>query len=126
MMRPQQTSPLSIPHSLLSPITPNSPVHPDGLIPPAWVHKHREILPSVFVGFYDLWHKSLDNSLNEKDDLPLILQEPLGSSEPIEKEKDANLVMEINEKRKSLYERGIKFAAVILLRPQHLGVCAFK
>ncbi|RHZ80693.1 hypothetical protein Glove_132g6 [Diversispora epigaea] len=132
MVRPQQIPPISIPHSSLSPLNPNSPVYPDGLIPPAWVHKHREILPSVFVGFYDLWHKSLDikldikldvkldNLLNEKDDPSLVLQEPLGTSEPIEKEKDLNLAMEINEKRKSLYERGIKFAVVILLRPQHL------
>ncbi|CAG8465752.1 3204_t:CDS:10 [Diversispora eburnea] len=128
MVRPQQIPPISNPHSSLSPLNPNSPVYPDGLIPPAWVHKHREILPSVFVGFYDLWHKSLDikldvesdNLLNEKDDSSSILQEPLGTSEPIEKEKDLNLGLEINEKRKSLYERGIKFAVVILLRSQHL------
>ncbi|CAG8535127.1 12219_t:CDS:2 [Acaulospora colombiana] len=119
-MRPSQTPHHStIPaHSPLSPYTPGSPVHPDGLIPAIWVRKHREIIPSVVVGFYDLWHRSMVTTTKEKDELTL--QEPLGSLEPIEKEKDSNLALEINEKRKSLHERGIRFAAVIILRTQHM------
>ncbi|CAG8557135.1 1723_t:CDS:10 [Racocetra persica] len=121
MMRspqPSHHSTMTIPHSPLSPLTPGSPVFPDGLIPPPWVHKHREMLPSVVVGFYDLWHRSMGGTLKEKDE-SLTSSELLGSIEPIEKEKDGNLALEINEKRKSLHERGIRFAAVILLKAQH-------
>ncbi|CAG8514102.1 18433_t:CDS:10 [Dentiscutata erythropus] len=112
IMRPQQPSHHSatnIPHSSFSPLTPGSPVYPDGLIPPIWVHKHRELLPSVVVGFYDLEHRSMSGSIKEKDESS---PELLGSAEP-------NLALEINEKRKYLHERGIRFAAVIILNAQH-------
>ncbi|CAG8556735.1 2174_t:CDS:10, partial [Cetraspora pellucida] len=116
--QPSHHSTTTIPHSPLSPLTPGSPVFPDGLIPPAWVRKHREMLPSVVVGFYDLWHRSMGGSIKEKDE-SMTSPELFGSIEPIEKEKDGILALEINEKRKSLYERGIRFAAVILLKAQH-------
>ncbi|CAG8773545.1 17202_t:CDS:2, partial [Acaulospora morrowiae] len=95
VMRPSQTphhSTISA-HSPLSPYTPGSPVYPDGFIPTIWVRKHREVLPSVVVGFYDLWHRSMGTTTKERDEF-----EPLGSQEPIEKEKDSNLALEINEK----------------------------
>ncbi|KAF0525068.1 Gryzun, putative trafficking through golgi-domain-containing protein [Gigaspora margarita] len=122
MMRPQQPShhsAMNITHSSLSPLTPGSPVYPDGLIPPIWVRRHHVLLPSVVVGFYDLWHRSMSGSIKEKDESTITPSEMLGSAEPIEKEKDGNLAMEINEKRKYLHERGIRFAAVIILNAQH-------
>ena len=97
MRPPAQTHHPNMPvaHSPLSPLTQGSPVHPDGLIPPIWVRKHREILPSIVVGFYDLWYRP--DPIQEKDEITV--QEPLGTTEPIEREKDYNLAMEINEKR---------------------------
>ncbi|CAJ0760342.1 3355_t:CDS:10 [Entrophospora sp. SA101] len=88
-------------HSSLSPHTPGSPVHPDGLIPQLWVRRHREILPCVVVGFYDLCKQD---------------EGQLGFNENPEKERDHALAIEINEKRKSLIDRGIKFAAVIVIK----------
>lgn len=96
--QPSHHSTMIIPHSPISPLTPGSPVFPDGLIPPAWVRKHREILPSVVVGFYDLWHRSMGGTMKEKDE-SITSPELFGSIESIEKEKDVNLASEINEKR---------------------------
>src|SRR4051794_30149023 len=106
MMRPPaQTHHPNMPiaHSPISPLTPGSPVNPDGLIPPIWVRKHREILPSVVIGFYDLWHHTSPDPIQEKEEIASV-QEPLGTIEPIEKEKDYNLALEINEKRFVLYK----------------------
>jgi trafficking protein particle complex subunit 11 len=101
MMRPPaQVHHPSMPvsHSHISPLTPGSPVHPDGLIPPMWVRKHREIQPSVVIGFYDLWNHTSPDPIQEKEET-VSVQEPLGTTEPIEKEKDYNLALEINERR---------------------------
>ena len=38
-------------HSPLSPLTPTSPLYPDGLIAPIWIRKHTTLVPSVFVLF---------------------------------------------------------------------------
>ncbi|CAG8550412.1 7506_t:CDS:10 [Funneliformis caledonium] len=122
MMRPPaQTHHPNMPiaHSPLSPLTQGSPVYPDGLIPPIWVRKHREILPSVVVGFYELWHRSSSDPIQEKEEI-IPAPEPQGTAESIEREKDYNLAMEMNERRKSLHERGIKFSAVILLKTQNM------
>ncbi|PKC06517.1 hypothetical protein RhiirA5_419462 [Rhizophagus irregularis] len=110
MRPPAQTQHLNMPiaHSAISPLTSGSPVHPDGLIPPIWVRKHREILPSVVVGFYDLWHHTSPDSIQEKEEISSTQE---GTSESMDKEKDYILAMEINERRKSLLERGIKFSA---------------
>ncbi|CAG8608368.1 423_t:CDS:10, partial [Paraglomus occultum] len=107
-------------HSSLSPMTPDSPLYPDGLITPIWVKKHREVAPSVVVGFYDLWEWSMGGvSIDEKEKLPHV-PEPLGNINPIEREKDTDLVAEINERKKTIIDRGIKFTVVILLRSQHV------
>ncbi|GJJ08598.1 hypothetical protein Clacol_002817 [Clathrus columnatus] len=50
-------------HSPLSPLTPSSPLFPDGLIAPIWTKKHTELLPSVFVLFLRLFeHPQFHNT----------------------------------------------------------------
>ncbi|GBC06239.1 hypothetical protein RclHR1_06700003 [Rhizophagus clarus] len=119
MRPPAQTHHPNMPvaHSPISPLTSGSPVHPDGLIPPIWVKKHREVLPSVVVGFYELWHHSSPEPINEKEEISPTQE---GTIESMDKEKDYILAMEINERRKSLLERGIKFSAVMLLKTQNI------
>ncbi|CAI2164898.1 20189_t:CDS:10 [Funneliformis geosporum] len=117
MMRPpaQTHNPnMPIAHSPLSPLTQGSPAYPDGLIPPIWVRKHREILPSVVVGFYELWYRSSSDPIQEKEEIT-----PVSETPATVESMDYNLGMEINERRKSLHERGIKFSAVILLKVQN-------
>ncbi|KAJ3393816.1 hypothetical protein HDU92_007453 [Lobulomyces angularis] len=84
-------------HSTLSPLTPSSPLYPDGLISTLWLIKHRELSPSVVVGFFDLF---------EKD----------GLSAEMERERDIILCSDINERRRAITDRGIKFAVVLILK----------
>nr|KAJ3420602.1 hypothetical protein HK105_005482 [Polyrhizophydium stewartii] len=77
--------------SPLSPLNPASPMFPDGIISPLWVGRHRDVLPAVVVGFYELW-ESVD---------PSSRRDPLGAQQvsSLERDRDLLLVNEINEKR---------------------------
>ena len=50
----QGSSPVPRPilHSALSPLSPGSPVFPDGLLDPKWVEKHQDLVPSAYISFY--------------------------------------------------------------------------
>ncbi|KAI0907835.1 Gryzun, putative trafficking through golgi-domain-containing protein [Ustulina deusta] len=41
-------------HSPFSPLSPGSTLYPDGLIDTQWLHKHQNLLPSVYLCFYSL------------------------------------------------------------------------
>ena len=41
-------------HSPLSPLTPSSPLYPDGIITPLWIAKHQNQLPSALLVFFTL------------------------------------------------------------------------
>lgn len=89
-------------HSPISPLSPSSPLYPDGIMAPIWIRKHREMVPSVFVLVLRLGeHSSLS---------------PLDSARKEEEErtKDAELVREVVERKRSTVERGIKLAVVLL------------
>lgn len=53
-------------HSPLSPLTPDSPLYPDGIMTTMWIRKHRDIIPSVFVSLYEL--KSDEKPYNISDE----------------------------------------------------------
>jgi hypothetical protein len=82
------------PHSNLSPLSPDSPLFPDGLMTPLWIKKHLH-LPSVVVGFYDLWDWHTEPG-TKRETGPLASQVMI---DPVERENDANLASEINSKR---------------------------
>ncbi|CAG8498132.1 7467_t:CDS:10 [Ambispora gerdemannii] len=127
---------MPVPHSPLSPLTPGSPLHPDGLISPIWIRKHRENVPAVAVGFYELWDWSslstitggisvgqISERLDEKgggNGVSSSMHEPSDTSDNTEKERDGQLAAEISERRKTIQDRGIKFAAVVILKQQHI------
>jgi len=52
-------------HSTLSPLSPNSPLYPDGIITPLWITKHQHRLPSVLVSFYNLIADQNSSSLED-------------------------------------------------------------
>ncbi|KAI9306763.1 Foie gras liver health family 1-domain-containing protein [Cunninghamella echinulata] len=102
-------------HSTLSPLSPESPLYSDGIMSPLWIKKHLN-LPSVIVGCYDLWDWSQEPGSPIR---PRRETGPLSSHiliDPTEREKDTLLAHEINDKRKYYQEKGIKFAAIILLK----------
>ncbi|TQS35849.1 hypothetical protein Golomagni_03718 [Golovinomyces magnicellulatus] len=39
-------------HSILSPLSPESALYPDGLIDAKWIEKHQELVPCVLISFY--------------------------------------------------------------------------
>ena len=77
-------------HSPLSPLSPGSPIFPDGLFTPLWVSKHQQQVPCLFLAFFDI---AADDS-----------------------SKDEAIKADINIIRTSLSRSGFKtrFAAVLL------------
>ncbi|KAI9367705.1 Gryzun, putative trafficking through golgi-domain-containing protein [Aspergillus egyptiacus] len=39
-------------HSPISPLTPNSPTFPDGVMTPLWIAKHQELVPAAVINFF--------------------------------------------------------------------------
>jgi hypothetical protein len=39
-------------HSPISPLSPGSPIYPDGVITPSWITKHQDLLPSTIISFF--------------------------------------------------------------------------
>lgn len=86
------------PHSNLSPLSSESPLHPDGCMTSLWVKKQLET-PSVVVGFYDLWDWGNEHGGASR---PKRETGPLASHiliDPTEREKDTALAQEINDRR---------------------------
>ncbi|KII95624.1 hypothetical protein PLICRDRAFT_662357 [Plicaturopsis crispa FD-325 SS-3] len=98
-------------HSPLSPLTPSSPLHPDGLIAPIWIRKHTTLVPSVFVLFLNLFELPPHNPRSPLD-APDPDRERERESE--ERRKDAELSAEIAQRKKSTNERGIKLTVVLM------------
>ncbi|KIW91250.1 uncharacterized protein Z519_08146 [Cladophialophora bantiana CBS 173.52] len=52
-------------HSPLSPLTPSSPLYPDGIISPLWITKHQSRLPCAFLTFFTLGSDPNTSSLQD-------------------------------------------------------------
>lgn len=52
-------------HSPLSPLTPSSPLYPDGLFSPLWILKHQSRLPCAFITFLSLVSDPNTSSLED-------------------------------------------------------------
>lgn len=46
-------------------MTPSSPLYPDGLVTPLWIHKHQHRLPAVFIPFFSLSAEPNTSSLRD-------------------------------------------------------------
>ncbi|KAI8364823.1 Gryzun, putative trafficking through golgi-domain-containing protein [Choanephora cucurbitarum] len=111
-MLPQKPTPstpnLPPPHSNLSPLSNDSPLYPDGIMTPLWIKKHL-YLPSAVVGFYDMFA----GSQAKRETGPLASQVLI---DPLDREHDMQLAAEINNRRKYFQEKGVRFAAVVMLK----------
>lgn len=104
-------------HSPLSPLTPSSPLYPDGLIAPVWIRKHAELVPSVFVLFLRLFETPARGP-----GVSPLGDEVLASAErEREKEADDALIKEIADRRQWLNDRGIKLTVVLMASAATLG-----
>ncbi|KAG5645413.1 hypothetical protein DXG03_006237 [Asterophora parasitica] len=98
-------------HSPLSPLTPTSPLHPDGLIAPIWIRKHTSLVPSVFVLFLRIYEHP-QNSAATPLDVPDANRERERELE--ERKSDAELSADIALRKKTTNERGIKLTVVLM------------
>ncbi|KAG1830148.1 Gryzun, putative trafficking through golgi-domain-containing protein [Suillus variegatus] len=98
-------------HSPLSPLTPSSPLYPDGLIAPIWIRKHTQLLPSVFVLFLRLFEAPAIHARS-----PLDPPDPEHERDKTEEERrrDNDLSAEVAARKKTTNERGIKLTVVLL------------
>lgn len=120
---PRKSVPLDDPsyssaHSQLSPLTPSSPVYPDGLIAPIWIKKHTTYVPSVFVLFlriYEAPHSTPNSPLDQPD------AEMQREKVEEERRRDTELSAEIAQRKKSTGERGIKLTVVLMASRKMLG-----
>ncbi|KAK0539465.1 hypothetical protein OC834_000020 [Tilletia horrida] len=95
--------------SALSPLHPQSPLYPDGLVSPLWVRKHRDVIPSIFVLFQVL-PQPTDNPA--ATGAPENNMSPAGSADT--SEVDAALIRYISNLRSLLTSRSIKLTVVLL------------
>ncbi len=110
-MAPNDDSPHVPGHSPLSPLTPSSPLHPDGLIAPIWIRKHTTLVPSVFVLFMRIFeypHTAPRSPLDGAD------PDRERDREQEERKRDVDLAAYIALRKKSTNERGIKLTVVLL------------
>ncbi|KAG5731761.1 UPF0636 like protein [Termitomyces sp. T112] len=99
-------------HSPLSPLTPTSPLHPDGLIAPIWIRKHTSLVPSVFVLFLRIYEYSPPNATSSPLDVSDITQEREREME--ERKRDTELATEVAQRKRGTNERGIKLTVVLM------------
>ena len=52
--RPRSPSKSAELHSPLSPLSPGSPIFPDGIFTPSWLAKHQHHIPAAFIAFFDI------------------------------------------------------------------------
>ncbi|KAI0767041.1 Gryzun, putative trafficking through golgi-domain-containing protein [Fomes fomentarius] len=101
-LRPEDPQ-YSASHSPLSPLTPSSPLHPDGLIAPIWIRKHTTLVPSVFVIFMRIYElPPLQSGQDERE------------RETEERRRDTELAAEIAQRKKSTNERNLKLTVVLM------------
>ena len=85
----------------MSPLNPESPLYPDGIMTTMWIRKHRDIIPAVFVSFYELKSEERPENLSDEE-LGRHLAELKYSLPQCE-----------SHGRKSLADRGVKLCAVL-------------
>ncbi|KAJ3863828.1 hypothetical protein EV359DRAFT_64503 [Lentinula novae-zelandiae] len=134
--RKVESSPGAPAHSPLSPLTPSSPLHPDGLIAPIWIRKHTMLVPAVFVLFIRLFEaddpssiyayslggehntefeqrlkelRDLADRRNDKD-----TDRVVDRVKDLERLKDTELAALIAQRKRTTNERGIKLTVVLM------------
>ncbi|KAF8070400.1 Foie gras liver health family 1-domain-containing protein [Lyophyllum atratum] len=109
---PPEDPQYSAAHSPLSPLTPTSPLHPDGLMAPIWIRKHTSLVPSVFVLFLRIFeYPPSNNTLSPLDAADSNRER---EKEQEERKRDAELAAEVALRKKSTNERGIKLTVVLM------------
>jgi len=86
-------------HSELSPLNPNSPLYPKGIMTTLWVKKYTSQIPCTMILFTDMY----EYSINDQIGIP-------------EKDYDRIITSEIIERKKNCQERGIKLIIIVMIK----------
>ncbi|KAJ1927583.1 hypothetical protein IWQ60_002802 [Tieghemiomyces parasiticus] len=86
-------------HSGLSPLNPESPLHPDGLVSPQWALRHHQTYPSVLISFHDLRYYGGDNG-------------PESSTDSL---ADDRIATDLLYNQRLARIRGVRYAAFLIL-----------
>ncbi|KAL7749169.1 hypothetical protein RI367_005319 [Sorochytrium milnesiophthora] len=114
--RPQQQPPLvanpaAVKHSSLSPSTPGSPVHPDGIMTPLWHRKYLERTPAVTVAVFEMWEQARDGSPTRNQGFGIGK-----SATSLERERDVAMATRISELKKLITDIGGRFFVWLVVR----------
>lgn len=60
-------SPPPVLHSPFSPLSPTSPLYPDGLIDDKWLRKHQNLVPCIYLCFYQLTNEPTLNNMHDSN-----------------------------------------------------------
>ncbi|KAA8895445.1 Gryzun, putative trafficking through golgi-domain-containing protein [Sphaerosporella brunnea] len=69
---PTEGPPTRVLHSPISPLSPDSPLYPDGTVSHIWLRKHQSLLPAVFVSCHQLNTETSDAGLQAVEDNRMI------------------------------------------------------
>ncbi|KIJ65975.1 hypothetical protein HYDPIDRAFT_110092 [Hydnomerulius pinastri MD-312] len=108
---PPEDSSYATAHSPLSPLTPTSPLYPDGLIAPIWIRKHTALVPSVFVLFLRLFEAPHATPRSPLDPPDAEFERERAEEE---RRRDTELSAEVSQRKKATNERGIKLTVVLM------------
>jgi trafficking protein particle complex subunit 11 len=120
-MQPAEDQQFLPTHSPLSPLTPTSPLYPDGLIAPIWIRKHTTLVPSVFVLFKRIFEYPRPQTGASLSPLDVPDPDLDREREAEERRHDTELAQEIVQRKKTTNERAIKLTVVLMASRRMLG-----
>lgn len=69
---PTDGSPTRVLHSPISPLSPESPLFPDGALSHIWLRKHQSVIPAVFAAFFTLDASTNNANLQNIEDNKIV------------------------------------------------------
>jgi len=99
LIRPHKNTTDPNVHSEISPLNPNSPLYPKGIMSSLWIQKYTSQIPCTMILFTDMF----EYNVNDQSGMQ-------------EKDYDKIITNEIIERKKNCQERGIKLIVIVLIK----------
>lgn len=99
LIKPRKTTTDPNIHSELSPLNPNSPLYPKGILTTLWIQKYTSQIPCSMMLFTDMY----EYNVNDQSGIQ-------------ERDYDKLITTEIIERKKNCQERGIKLIIVVIIK----------
>ncbi|ORX82554.1 hypothetical protein BCR32DRAFT_267562 [Anaeromyces robustus] len=99
LIRPRKINTNPNVHSEISPLNPNSPLYPKGIMTTLWVQKYTTQIPCTMLLFTDMY----EYNVNDQSGIQ-------------ERDYDKLITSEIIERKKNCQERGIKLVVIVMIK----------